>query len=91
MVLLASYEVPTELDSDGLEPGAPGRIVPAYSCMKASHAGMGVSSSDFDALVGDLVATLNTFKVPGSAKRTNCAARLVDEERHLEKPMVSMH
>ena len=32
--------------------------------MKATHAGMGVSSSDFDALVGNLVATLNKFKVP---------------------------
>ena len=29
--------------------------------MKSTHAGMGVSSSDFDALVGDLVATLNKF------------------------------
>ena len=36
--------------------------------MKATHEGMGVSSSDFDALVGDLVATLNKFKVPEREK-----------------------
>ena len=36
--------------------------------MKATHAGMGVSSGDFDALVGDLVATLNKFKVPEREK-----------------------
>jgi hemoglobin len=31
--------------------------------MKSSHAGMGITSEEFDALVGDLVTTLNTFKV----------------------------
>jgi hemoglobin len=31
--------------------------------MKSAHAGMGVSGSEFDALVGDLVATLTKFKV----------------------------
>jgi len=31
--------------------------------MKDAHAGMGVTSGEFDALVGDLVATLNQFKV----------------------------
>jgi hemoglobin len=36
--------------------------------MKATHDGMGVSSSDFDALVGDLVVTLNKFKVPEREK-----------------------
>ncbi len=32
--------------------------------MKTTHAGMGITSQEFDALVGDLVATLNKFKVP---------------------------
>ena len=32
--------------------------------MKAAHAGMGVRSKDFDALVQDLGKTLNKFKVP---------------------------
>ncbi len=32
--------------------------------MKATHAGMAITSAQFDALVGDLVATLNKFKVP---------------------------
>lgn len=31
--------------------------------MKDAHAGMGVTSGEFDALVEDLVATLNHFKV----------------------------
>ena len=39
--------------------------------MKAAHAGMGVSSDDFDALVGDLVTTLNKFKVPEREKKTS--------------------
>jgi hemoglobin len=32
--------------------------------MKTVHRGMGVSNAHFDALVGDLVATLDKFKVP---------------------------
>jgi hemoglobin len=32
--------------------------------MKSAHAGMGVRSRDFDALVGDLTKTLRKFKVP---------------------------
>jgi hemoglobin len=34
--------------------------------MKEAHAGMRVSKGEFDALVDDLVKTLNQFKVPGS-------------------------
>ena len=34
--------------------------------MKEAHAGMRVSKGEFDALVDDLVKTLNHFKVPGS-------------------------
>ena len=36
--------------------------------MKAAHAGMGVANADFDALVEDLVATLDKFKVPEKEK-----------------------
>lgn len=36
--------------------------------MKTAHAGMGVSNADFDALVEDLVATLDKFKVPQKEK-----------------------
>jgi len=32
--------------------------------MKSAHAGMGVRSRDFEALVGDLTKTLRKFKVP---------------------------
>jgi hemoglobin len=36
--------------------------------MKTAHAGMGVTNADFDALVGDLVKTLDKFKVPEKEK-----------------------
>src|SRR5437867_12682244 len=36
--------------------------------MKTTHAGMGINGSEFDALVGDLVTTLNKFKVPEREK-----------------------
>jgi hemoglobin len=36
--------------------------------MKTAHAGMGVTNADFDALVEDLVATLDKFKVPQKEK-----------------------
>ena len=36
--------------------------------MKTTHAGMGVTDDDFNALVGDLVATLDKFKVPEKEK-----------------------
>lgn len=34
--------------------------------MKEAHAGMKVTNGEFNALVEDLVATLNRFKVPGA-------------------------
>lgn len=36
--------------------------------MKPLHAGMGITNADFDALVEDLVATLEKFKVPEKEK-----------------------
>src|SRR5262245_54553573 len=36
--------------------------------MKTTHKGMGITNADFDALVGDLVATLDKFKVPEKEK-----------------------
>jgi hemoglobin len=36
--------------------------------MKAAHAGMGISQAEFDAVVDDLVQTLNTYKVPQREK-----------------------
>ena len=36
--------------------------------MKTTHAGMGVTDADFNALVEDLVATLDKFKVPEKEK-----------------------
>jgi len=32
--------------------------------MRETHDGMGVTAGEFDALVGDLIATLNQFGVP---------------------------
>ena len=59
--------------------------------MKATHTGMGVSSSDFDALVGDLVATLNKFKVPEREKGELLGALGPMKGDIVEKPMASMH
>jgi len=42
--------------------------------MKTAHAGMGISSAEFEALVRDLVATLNKFKVPEQEKNELLAA-----------------
>ena len=36
--------------------------------MKSAHAGMRISDAEFDALVGDLVKTLDKFKVPEKEK-----------------------
>ena len=36
--------------------------------MKSAHMGMGISSADFGALVEDLIAALNKFKVPEAEK-----------------------
>ena len=36
--------------------------------MKTTHRGMGITNAHFDALVGDLVATLDKFKVPDKEK-----------------------
>lgn len=36
--------------------------------MKASHEGLGITESDWQAAVGDLVATLDKFKVPEKEK-----------------------
>lgn len=59
--------------------------------MKATHLGMGVSSSDFDALVGDLVATLNKFKVPEREKNELLGALGPMKSDIVEKPMASLH
>jgi hemoglobin len=37
--------------------------------MRETHDGMHVTAGEFDALVEDLVATLDTFKVPGEEQR----------------------
>jgi len=37
--------------------------------MKSAHAGMGITASDFDALVEDLVTALNKFKVGAAEKQ----------------------
>ncbi len=58
--------------------------------MKSTHAGMGVSSSDFDALVGDLVTTLNKFKVPKKEKNELLGALGPMKGDIVEKPMASM-
>lgn len=58
--------------------------------MKSTHAGMGVSSSDFDALVGDLVATLNKFKVPEREKNELLGALGPMKGDIVEKPLATL-
>lgn len=59
--------------------------------MKATHAGMGVSSADFDALVGNLVATLNKFKVPEREKNELLGALGPMKKDIVEKSQMSMY
>ena len=42
--------------------------------MKSAHKGMGITNADFDALVGDLVASLDKFKVGEREKQELLAA-----------------
>jgi hemoglobin len=58
--------------------------------MKATHAGMGVDNTDFDALVGDLVATLNKFGVPEREKSELLGALGSMKKDIFEKPQMSM-
>ncbi len=58
--------------------------------MKTAHAGMGISGDEFDALVSDLVATLNTFKV-GDREKTELLGALGPMKGQIvERPMASM-
>ena len=59
--------------------------------MKATHAGMGVNNADFDALVGNLVATLNQFKVPDREKNELLGALGPMKRDIVEKPQMSMN
>ena len=42
--------------------------------MKSAHKGMDITNADFDALVGDLVASLDKFKVGDRKKQELLAA-----------------
>ena len=59
--------------------------------MKAAHDGMGVTGGDFDSLVGDLVATLNKFRVPEREKSELLGALGPMKGDIVEKPMATMH
>jgi hemoglobin len=50
--------------------------------MKTAHAGMGVRNEDFDALVQDLVKSLNKFKVP-KAEQKEIASVLLPMRRDI--------
>lgn len=54
--------------------------------MKSAHAGMGVSGAEFDALVGDLVATLNKFTVGDREKNELLGALGPMKQDIVEKP-----
>lgn len=57
--------------------------------MKSAHAGMGVSGGEFDALVGDLVATLTKFKVGEREKNELLGALGPMKKDIVEKPMAT--
>lgn len=54
--------------------------------MKTAHAGMGISGAEFEALVRDLVATLNKFKVPDREKNDLLAALGPMKQDIVERP-----
>lgn len=58
--------------------------------MKSAHAGIGITGEEFDALVDDLVATLNKFKVPEREKNELLGALGPMKKDIVEKPMASM-
>ncbi len=55
--------------------------------MKTTHAGMRITSEEFDALVGDLVVTLNKFKVPEREKKELLGALGPMKGDIVEKPL----
>jgi len=57
--------------------------------MKSAHAGMGISGEEFDALVGDLVATLNKFKVGDREKNELLGALGPMKKDIVTSPMAS--
>jgi hemoglobin len=57
--------------------------------MKTAHAGMGIKGSEFDALVGDLVTTLNKFKVPEREKNELLGALGPMKRDVVENPIAS--
>ncbi len=54
---------------DQICPGTGGPCVYTGRSMKETHAGMGIRSRHFNALVGDLGKTLKKFKVPAPEQR----------------------
>lgn len=55
--------------ADQICAGSRGPCVYTGRDMKSAHAGMGIKSSHFDALVQDLGKALNKFRVPGREQR----------------------
>jgi hemoglobin len=57
--------------------------------MKSSHAGMGITGEEFDALVGDLVTTLNKFKVGDREKNELLGALAPMKKDIVTSPMAA--
>ncbi|MGH7235847.1 MAG: group I truncated hemoglobin [Nitrospiraceae bacterium] len=57
--------------------------------MRTTHAGMGITSEQFDALVGDLVATLKKFKVPDREQKELLSVLGPMKGDIVEKPLAS--
>lgn len=58
--------------------------------MKSAHAGMGITNAEFDALVGDLVTTLNKFKVGEREQSELLSVLSPHEERHRRGPIITI-
>lgn len=58
--------------------------------MKSAHAGMGITGEEFDVLVGDLVATLNKFKVGEREKNDLLNALGPMKKDIVEKPLAGL-
>ena len=59
--------------------------------MKSAHTGMGISGEEFDALVGDLVATLSKFKVPEREKHELLSALGPMKKDIVTPPVANLH
>ena len=57
--------------------------------MKSAYAGMGITNAEFDALVGDLVTTMNKFNV-GEREQSELLCVEPHEARHRRETIITI-